>query len=195
MEAGTSHRLWVLGSIFFLGLAAAAPARAEDVDSPQYGAWAKFKPESSSTLAADIKMGAGNSFHIETTMTLKSVTAQQVEVEATGKVNIMGQDRTTPPQTRTIPAKETKQDRKDLGEQDVQAMGKTFKCKVYEITGGGASGLAPSPRGPAAGGANPNAKATLYVNDDVPGGVVKMDVSSGPGGQAMSFTLTAMDVK
>jgi hypothetical protein len=190
MKTVSKRRLLVLASVLVLGFAAIVPARGDEapmVDSPQYAAWAKFKPDSSSTLSADMKMGP-NTVHVETTTTLKSVTPEKVEVQSAGKMSFMGHDNETPVQTRTIAAKEAKQDKKDLGEQDVAAMGKTFKCKVYEITGANAG--APS----AHGGAGADAKATIYVSDDVPGGLVKMDIA-GANGQKMTFTLTAMDSK
>ena len=67
-------------------------------------------------------------------------------------------------------------------------MGKTFKCKVFEGTG--------KPATPAPGAkANPTAlKGTIFISDDVPGGLVRLE-AIGTDGKTETFILTAMDIK
>ena len=58
---------------------------------------------------------------------------------------------------------------------DVQAMGRTFTCKVYDT-------------------AQPGVKVTAYLNDAIPGGVVKLVVTNS-NGMALTFVLSTTDVK
>ncbi len=194
MKVAVSRRFWILSALVSLGFASAMPARADDtlVDSPRYAAWAKFKPESFTTLAMDMKMGP-NDIHVEMTRTLKSVTADEVKLTTTTVATAMGH--TGNPNTReeTIAAKETKQEMKETGEKDVDAMGKTFKCKVIELTGAAAAAMAPQSRAHGPAGDSANAKVILYVCPDVPGGLVKMETTNAMG--PMMFIMTAMESK
>ncbi len=198
MKVGTLRKFCLVASVVALGLAGGTPTRAADElsDSPRYAAWAKFKPETTVTLSGDTKMGP-NEVHMDMVRTLKSVTAEQVEVETSVKVAFMGHTNNPEAKKETIPAKEAKPAMKETGEKDVQAMGKTYKCKVYEISGADAGAMGPGGARPHAGMANAagtEAKATIYVNDDVPGGLVKME-SPGPMGAPIVFTLTATETK
>ena len=167
-------------------------ARAEQIDSPRYQAWSKFKVGSSHTLSGQMNAGA---MQIQTEMTEKlvEVTDDHVTVETTTTTNVMGQNHTSPPRQRTIPAKEDIKDAKQVGTEDVQAMGKTFSCKVWELTDIGAP---PAGRpGPVGGNANGNerhASGKIWASSDVPGGVVKMEFQghSGPPGQGSDITMT-----
>jgi hypothetical protein len=192
----SSKRKWMMLSVMGLGLLAATPMRAADDETGlRYKAWAKFKPGSSATLAADISFNANQNnvtAHMEMTRTLKSVTDDQVEIEVVTKMDVMGHSQTSPPRIENIKADESSKDVKELDKQSVDAMGKTFSCKVYELSGDQASSVAPT--GP---GAHPNpgsGKATIYANEDVPGGIVKID-ATGREGKQVTFLLTAMDAK
>jgi hypothetical protein len=192
-------RLWtckaavVSLAAFCLGWTINSTARAADeVASPQYQAWAKFKPGSSSTLTSDMKVGPNGSMtiHVEMTTTLLSVTPEQAEVEAVSKTDMMGRGGNPTHVKRTIKAKEPARDMKETGTEDVKAMDKTFKCKVFKLSGEAAAnqGSGRGGRGPA------NATVTLYVNPDVPGGIVKMETIA-EGAPPFIFILSAMNVK
>jgi hypothetical protein len=128
--------------------------------------------------------------------TLISIDPEKAVVQTQSTVNIMGRDNNAPPRQETISAKGGDESYQSAGEKDVQAMGKSFKCKAYEAT----RQPAPTPPGvpPAAAnapGANAQgAKALVYISDQVPGGVVRLE-ATGQAGQNMVFILTGMDAK
>jgi hypothetical protein len=176
---------------FAVGCFSAISARAGDmVDNHKYQVWAKFKPGSSSTIATDMEKGTAK-FHLEMTRTLISIDSDNAVVETVSKVTVMGQEHAAPARRETIPVKidKEKDSIKETGDKDIDAMGKTFKCKVFEATG---DPDAPAAHGPAA---NPDTmKATVYISEDVPGGLVRLD-SNGQDGKAITFILTAMESK
>jgi len=180
-------------SIFCVGAALSSAAwAADEVDSPQYQAWAKFKPGSSATLTSDMKVGPNGSMsvHVEMTRTLVAVTPDHVEVDAASTAQVMGRGSNPTHVKSTIKAKEPAKNYQEAGAEDVKAMDKTFKCKVIKL-----SGEAAASEGSGRGGRAPvNAKVTVYVNSDVPGGVVKMETVA-EGAPPTTFILTGMNVK
>ena len=194
MILSATRQLWVLAAIFGLtiGSATLQTRAADDVANPQYAAWAKFKPGSSATLSCDMKVGPNAiDIHIEMTKTLVEVAADSLIVESSTKSKAMGHESNTPATKQTVKATAPAKDVKETGTADVMAAGKTYTCKVLELTGDAAAANASRPGGrPAAA----NAKATIYVNHDVPGGVVKMELTAGDG-KVMTFILTASEVK
>jgi hypothetical protein len=187
----THRTLALFAMVIFVGMFVSTTARgADDVDSPRYAAWSKFKPGSSSTLSSDITAGP-NTVHIDMTSTLVSVADDQIEIESVSKVEAMGHTNNPTPVKRTIKSKVPAQDVKENGTQDVKAMDKTFTCKVLELSGNSASDAAPR------NGDRPapkDVKVVLYINGDVPGGLVKIEMTP-TNGQTMTFLLSAMEVK
>jgi hypothetical protein len=184
-----------LGKIFVAGLlllgGITPAARAEDeVANPKYTAWSKFKPGSSNTVSADVDMG-GTHVHINVKRTLISVTDAEVVVELKSTVTVMGRDQQGQPIQQTFDAKADKDVITQKGQQDVDAMGKTFKCTVYEATT--KEDVKPDPQAKPMPGANAKT-ATVYTSDDVPGGLVKLE-TQGQDGKSMVFILTAMEAK
>ena len=176
----------VTAASFFSSL----PARAGEMkDNPKYQAWAKFKPGSTNTLSTDIEMGP-NKIHLDITRKLVSVTDKEIVVETVSTATVMGHDHAQPATTETIPAQTDKDEIKGTGEKEVEAMGKTFKCKVWEAAGSPDSKPAPH----AAPGSDMTQKATVYTSDEVPGGLVKME-TAGRAGAPIVFTLSAMESK
>jgi len=178
-----SRSAWVAGLALVLG---AGLARAEEpqqqpplVDNPQYQAWANYGVGSSETLEGHIDGGNGQKMTMESTHTLKEKTGEQVTIEITVTMEMMGQKHTSPPQQQVIKAKSEKQDVDEVGKEEVSAAGKAFNCKVYE-----AHSLNPQ-----AG----DAKARIWVSDQVPGGVVKMEAST-PRGSITSL-LKSFEIK
>jgi hypothetical protein len=171
----------VLGTLASAALAEGpATAPAATVDNPQYGMWSTFKPGSSATMVGDIDAGAMGKVHLEVTQTLQSVTADAATLSQATRVTLAGQPQPArPPATQVVPAKQATEAMTQTGTADVQAMGRTFSCRVYEV---GRSAGAGSPKG------------TAYVANGVPGGVVKL-VLVGPNGKSLTFVLAATDVK
>jgi len=148
-----------------LGLALMArSASAEQIDNPRYQVWSSFKVGSNSTMTGSMDMGQFK-MQLERKQTLTEVADDHVTIEIQTTTNMMGQARPGKPRKETITAKVEKSDVKDLGEETVEAMGKSFKCKVLEFT-------TEQPAGP--GGQMVKADTKVYVTKDVPGGQVKM---------------------
>ena len=176
----------ILSGCFFACTALAAEMK----DNPNYLVWAKFKPGSSCTVAADIRDGQ-DYILIETTRTLVSVTADQVVVQTVTRAKRNGHEDPAVPINQTITAKTDKDEIRETGRKDVDAMGKTFACRVWDST--------PAKADPSAGHSSTPApaeslKATIYVSDDVPGGVVRLE-GQGPKGQSILFILTTFAAK
>jgi len=176
-----SSRLAAVAFVAILVLGAVSPSRADQIDNPRYKAWASFKKGSSRTLDATIQAGP---VQVQTSMqsTLTDVTDDMVTVQTQSTSTYAGQTRQSPPHNQTIAAKVDQKDIKDDGEESIDAMGKTFKCKVYEASAA-AAGASNSAIG----------QVKFWTSDDVPGGIVKMAVNvptPGPGGQGTTTTIT-----
>jgi len=188
MNRSTLVRGVVIPAFALIGFFAATSARADDmVANPKYSAWAKFKVGSNSTMDADMEVG-GNKFHIQTVRTLISLDADKVVIESKTTVNIMGHDQAEPATRETIASKIGKDQIIATGEKEISAMGKTFKCKVYQAKGN------PDMKQDHMGANTEAMKATVYTNDDVPGGLVEID-TTGNDGKGLTFVLTAMEAK
>ena len=154
---------------------ATAPAK---VDNPQFSLWAYCKPGTSVTLAGDVDNGPQGKVHLEVTQTLASVNADGAVVSEATRYLTQGKTVNGPAHPQPVPARADAGTVRPAGTADVQAMGRTFACRVYD--------LAP----PAPGGA----RATAYFSPDVPGGTVKL-VLTGANGRSITFLITALDVK
>jgi hypothetical protein len=143
-------------------------------DNPLYTGWAKYKEGSSMTMEVTMPATAATPAKTMTVKsTLKSLTADTATIESTDAANHTF--------TRKIPAKITAGDTKQAGEEDVAAMGKTFKCTVCEMKA-------------VADGESGDDTATVYLSDEVVGGMVKL-VAPGPGGSKIEVKLTSSDPK
>jgi hypothetical protein len=187
------RRALVAVAIAALSCLSTVTARAADdtKDNPKYQAWAKFKAGSTNTIATDIERGP-NKIHVEITRTLISVSDKEVVVESVTTANVMGHDHAAPATRETIPAQIAKDQIKpvDDKEKDVEAMGKTFKCKTWEWVGDPNA----KPDAHSATGTDPTKKVVVYASEDVPGGIVKME-ATGKGDVPIVFVLTAMEAK
>lgn len=152
-------------------------AAADEVENPAYTAWSKFPVGSSQTLASTMQAG-GMNVVVDTVSKLAEKTDTQVVIEITATMEFGGQRRQMPAQRQTIPAKSKKEDVKPLPDEKVEAAGEQFTCKVYQMK-------------QTQGGETVDAKA--WINDKVPGGVVKMDAKTSQG--AISSVLKSYDVK
>src|SRR4051812_32423765 len=132
----------------------AADDKPEMVDDPRYKAWAKFAPGSTSTLAGQMT-AQGMQMQMEMKSTLADVKPEAVKVDQELTITVMGNVQQPPKRTQTINAKAPKADVVEKGEQDVEAMGKTFHCKVIEVKRmpmGGGPGMGGGRGGPGRGG-------------------------------------------
>ena len=165
--------------LFLLSFASAAFS--EEVDNPQYQNWAKYNVGTSVTHEAVSTIG-GKEVHITTTNTLVEKLEDKCIIES---AITMGEGMPTNKMKQNVNAKIDKSKLNETGEEDVEAAGKTYKCKIVEMT------IARQ---------NPNAnarvnevKAKLWVNGDVPGGIVKMETTLHSG--TMTSLLKSYEIK
>ncbi len=151
-----------------------ARAEGEQMDNPAFAAWSRFNIGSSETLTAELQGPNADAPKMTMEMTRKLIekTDDHVTIEVTTTMDIGGQKRTMPPRNQNVPAKMEKKDVKSSGSEDVEAAGKKYTCKVYDVKGFSAQ--------------NPDATVKLWVNDDIPGGLVKMEAES-PRGKMTSL--------
>ena len=156
-----------------------APTTAPEelIDNPQFDHWAKFEIGSSATLSTEILMG-GQKVSTVSTNKLLEKGDEQIVVEISGTMNIAGQKNELPPQKQEIPAQIAKRSITQTATEKVDAAGKTFDCKVYEMLNDPGQ---------------PDAKAKVWLSDEVPGGVVKLQATL-PNG-TVTGSLTSFEVK
>jgi hypothetical protein len=183
-------------STYFVGLAmvammvSAAPLRAGQMDNPEYKAWASFKVGSSSTLTVK---GAGGGGYLRPSSGVPASQSTLVEIDSDKVMILLGSPSATN-KPRPVLATMNAGIMKQVGEESVDAMGKTFKCKVYET---------PKDTWNAADGSGQKSTQTKkWICDDVPGGLVKMEIyrtDPAPDGQQYHNTethlLSAYEVK
>jgi len=169
-------------AIAIVGLAASVSHADVDKDAV-LKCWQKFKPGSSATMVANIGAG-GYSMQMSKKEALVEVSSDKVVIETTISMNMGGTPRSNPPSRRTIsPGSERHDEMKEVGHEKVEAAGKTWDCDVLE----GSAML------PARGGTPTASKARIWINTDVPGGVVKIAVTGGP--QEIVYLLSAYEAK
>lgn len=177
------RKLILVTASFLTMITFVGAARADDAN-PRYTAWAKYGVGSSETIEGDINQGPVV-IHSKTVTTLKQVADDHVTVTVQTTVTVNGQDHAQPPRDQDIPATSGADKYKDDGEEDVTAVGKTFKCEVYEFNSAGAA--APGPAG-----AMGPSTAKVWTCTDVPGGVVKIGIT---GAANVTMLLTAYEAK
>lgn len=153
-------------------------AAAAQYDDPVYTAWARFKPGSTVTLFWDDQMiVSGKVFpqHHEMQTILDEVTPMEVRLSTRGLTILAGQRRPDTLIHMQRPAKTATPPPQPVGEQDVVAAGQTFHCRVYKYIHPGATG--------------PQKEVTLYANDSIPGGQVRMDMPAPLGGMQTMLLL------
>jgi hypothetical protein len=163
----SSGRFFAFPAIAIIAIFA-APVRAAQVkENPEYAAWAKFKPGSTAVTVTELE-GGGNKMTTERTSKLVEVSPDKLVLEVTSTVTAAGQTSTPTPRRQEVPAKKEETiATKDLPDEEVEAAGKKIKCKVREGT---------TMSGPA--NSKVEMKGKLYSSDTVPGGVVKMVLTS-----------------
>ncbi len=173
--------MFCLVFVTVLNAAWAGPATApagKEVENPVFAAWTKFDEGASCTYETDLDVGTKKR-HLKATAMLKKKTADGVILES-GSI-FDGKD--SGQHSQTIPAKVSAADVKKTGEEDVKIGDKTYKCAVYEI-GASTMGVA-APGAPT---------MTVYMSDEVPGGMVKVS-GKDSAGKAMSMEITSFKTK
>jgi hypothetical protein len=160
----------------FAVLVCGSSVRADSVDNPRYQAWAKFGVGSSETLQASISTG-GMQMTAETQFQLAEKADDQVTINIT--TTVMGHQ--SAPRPQVISSKMDGKEINQLPNEKVDAAGKTFDCKVFEV---------PDPNAQAQG-----TTMKVWVSDDVPGGCVKMEAVSPRSNTKVTYLLESYDAK
>ena len=156
-----------------------APATAPEplVDNPHYLAWAKFKPGTAVDLDMNMSVG-GQQVTTSITMTLQEISPERAVVQSVAKMNVPGlPSAQEQKQTHTFNAKVPQSEAdhallppggtgetKDAGTETIEVAGKTYQIQVREFNG--------TVQGQPA-------KGKTWRTEQVPGGLVKMESSSG----------------
>jgi hypothetical protein len=139
------------------------------VANPQYDAWAKCTLGSSSTVAMDVDVPAGH-LHVEITTILRRVDDSYVTLDIKATQIMDGKPHPTPDRQVKYERWMKRDNLAELANQDVELQGKTYQCKVYEVSSGTIGGNNRT-----------GGSSTIYLNDAVPGGVVKAKMPSAAG--------------
>jgi hypothetical protein len=159
-------RFRLFGTLCIALLAAASPAHADQVDNPHYQVWARFKPGSSRVWTGTVQVGPLR-IQVRMVSTLEEVTPDHVTIETRTTTDFGQGSHTGKPVRETQDARIEDEEIKDLGRQTVQAMGRSFDCRVYQMKDDTVNGME-RPWG---------GKAKVWISPEVPGGVVKFDVN------------------
>jgi hypothetical protein len=164
----------------------------DEMDNPQYQQWAKFKVGSSVTMKMVTDSG-GFKMEMVTTTTLKALTDKEATIEIKSSMVIGGNKMDQPVQEQKIPAKIEKVEVKKVegeeqempkveeGKESLEIDGKTVACKWTKST----SDMAGS-----------KTVAKIWLSDDVPGNMVKMEsTTTGEATATVKSSVTAFTVK
>jgi hypothetical protein len=178
-----------LASAVLVALAAGPAPAQETVDNPEFATWSKFKPGTSITIKSTTTAN-GMATELAMTVTLVEVGTDKVVLETSGVTKAMGMEFKLPaskrdsPKTITLPKDVPKppapgakpEGTYEEGTETVKAAGTEFKTKWYKTKA-------------EAGGVKTESK--MWISDDVPGTVVKMESkSSGAATAETKFELT-----
>lgn len=166
------HTSRLLALVAFVAIGGSATAQ-DTVDNPTYASWAKHKV---GTIVVLKSTTSSAMFMSETTITMKllEVTADKVVIETAGKSKLAGMDVELPPSKQDYPksiplAKGVKKEDVAAGRpagttkegtETMKVGGQDVKAKwyEYEVKANGS-----------------DVKAKMWLSDDVPGGLVKME--------------------
>jgi hypothetical protein len=177
--------------VSLVSLALISSARADQVDNPAYKSWASQKPGTSISLSTSTTANS-QTVKMETKTTLSAVADDKVTVSIDSTMDMNGQKMPIPTQSRdlkkTIDTNAT-QSPMDItpdilakaSEESVTVPAGTFKAKVIDINF--------SQQGA-------NFKGKMWFTNDVPGGIVKSEITSdGAVKSETKMELTAIDKK
>jgi molybdenum cofactor biosynthesis enzyme MoaA len=166
-------------------------ARADQVDNPQYKAWASLKPGSSVTMSTTTSAN-GQTVKMETKRTLSAVADDKVTISVDSTMDMNGQKMTVPTQTQDVkktidtaasqaPTDITPDALAKATEESVTVPAGTFKAKAIDMNF--------SQQGA-------NFKGKTWFSNDIPGGTIKAEITSdGPVKSETKMEITAIDKK
>ena len=153
----TRRPLLVAGHIVLFSLTA---ARAEEIDNPQFSAWSSFNVGTRVTLES--KMNDGMT--MTSVRTLKQKAADHVVIEVLTTLEKGGKKEPTRPIPVTVKAKVDKAEAKELEHEKIQVAGKTYDCTIYAMEDAAPNYIGTKPK--------------IWVSPQVPGGIVKVEMST-----------------
>jgi len=173
-----------------------APATAPEplVDNPHYLAWANHRP--GTTVEFDMAMtSSGQQVTTHITLTLLERTAERAAVESAPRMSVLGVPDAPQPQKQTLffdaKAPQSAAERatlplgaegqtKEAGTETVDSGGQRYECNVTEFIGK-ANGV--------------ETRVKQWRSPSVPGGLVKLESTSGGPGLKVAMQLTKVTVK
>ena len=177
----------LLAVVAWLGSPSAQAA--EMVDNPQYLSWSKHKTGTTVTLKQDIAMGPMN-LSGTTTQTLVELTADKAVIEHATTMDVAGQKQESK-NKQEIPSKVEKGKEfnpsgkgtaKETGTEKVDVAGKSYECKIIEMTGGE--------------GDQNKASGKMWHTTEIPGGAAKLELKmEAPQQGTIKMIVTGMEMK
>lgn len=159
-------------------VAALLPLLFQAKENPEFGYWSNCKKGSWVKLKMELD-AQGAKINVESQHTLLEAGADKVVVEQKSKVTVAG----APPQEETEKEEIFKDKEKDPikiekeGDEEIEVAGKKMKCHWIQGT------------------QKDTTKVKFWVSKDVPGGVVKGEVSGGELPGPMKITATSWEKK
>jgi hypothetical protein len=140
---------------------------AQEVDNPDYAAWARFRPGSTVTVRIEIEASGGKSV-TEATSTLKSVDAKEAVVEVKGFTEALGRREEIAAREERVPAKVRRPapSKAEEADEEIEVAGKKLACRRITVTDQQ--------------GALATATVT-WTSDQIPGGLAKREIREGAG--------------
>ncbi len=150
------HTAWCLGILAALSVQAK--------DNPEYEHWANCKPGSWVKFKIEGEM-RGQKFEMTETAKLLEVTQEKCVVEHTRAGKVGPQELPPQVQKEDVKAKDEEPDKVlREGEEEIEVDGKKFKCRVIDLEK-----------------AKDKSTMKIWVTKEIPGGVVRGEISPPPG--------------
>ena len=162
-------------------------AHAEDIENPSYKLWSQYNPGTAVTINGTTD-AMGNTSKMTITTTLKDKADDKLTLSMQTSISVMGKDMQGPAQTQEVPKMIDKAklspnmpsdaDIAKAPEESVTVPAGTFKCKKLEVhkTQG-----------------QMKIDGTSYYSEDVPGGMVKVEMT-GTGQMQSSTTMQLQSI-
>lgn len=144
--------------------------------NPEYGWWSGFKVGSSVKIRVDLEQG-GMKVVMEGTFTLLELTKDKAVIERKTKVTADGKAQPESTEKEDVSATEDKNPVKieKEGDEEIEVAGKKLKCRWIQ-------------------GTQDDAKVKFWISKDVPGGIVKAEMTP-PGGGTAKITAVSWERK
>jgi hypothetical protein len=150
-------------------------ARAEEIDNPLFSAWSKYGVGTRVTLESKTADG----MTMSSVRILKEKADDHVLIEVTATLEKGGKKEGTRPVPVTIPAKADKAKVQELEKEKLKVADKTYDCTIYAMADPGPNYIGSNPK--------------LWLSSQVPGGIVKVEMSTPLGTNAQ--VLKSVEIK